>query len=174
MAKSNTTPIAIAVIALGGGVWYYLSTQKDKTPVGLVVVKQYEESQMGSDADDNEYTYSIVEGTYRADENSLSVASESADKPIRVVFKNGEPINAELITLSEWEEPQGEDYEDNEEGAAKREEDYDAFLDKGIAFLEEYDIDATVLKEEKSDFVQTSSAESIFGPMLSLQSHFVW
>ncbi len=174
MANSSVVMPAVLIVgALGIGGWLYM--KRDKTPVGLVVVKQYEEGHMGYDEDKNEYNYIIVEGTWRADANSLTVESESADRPLRVVFKNNQPIDAEVITMRDWGEPDGRDYEDNEAGRKERMDDYNARLDKVIAWLQEYDIDTSSLEGEKvGESTQSQEAESIYGPMLSLQSHFVW
>ena len=81
MAKSNTAMIGVAVVALGGVAWWYLAAQKDKTPVGLVVTNTVESSMVpvGENSDGKALTANAVEGTWRADEDSLSVASESAE-----------------------------------------------------------------------------------------------
>ena len=41
-------------------------------------------------------------GTWRENEDSLSVASESADKPLMVIYHDGKPVNAEVVTINEW------------------------------------------------------------------------
>ena len=58
MANSSVVMPAVLIVgALGIGGWLYM--KRDKTPVGLVVVKQYEEGHMGYDEDKNEYNYII-------------------------------------------------------------------------------------------------------------------
>ena len=188
MAKSNTVPIAIAVIALGGGVWYYLSTQRDKTPVGLVVVNAIEGGQsLGETSDGTKLTTGAVEGTWRADEDSLSVISESAEKPLLVVYEDGTPVHAELITMSEWVHraviPDGCLDSDGNELEDPPQDCMDAIKVSQKAIIEKWrtfakdagatkeSIEATFPREEEST---AQEAESIFGPMLSLQSHFVW
>ena len=48
MANSSVVMPAVLIVgALGIGGWLYM--KRDKTPVGLVVVKQYEEGHMGYD-----------------------------------------------------------------------------------------------------------------------------
>jgi len=184
MAKGNTTPIAIAVIALGGGVWYYLSTQKDKTPVGLVVTNAIEGgTPMGLTTDGVKLTAGAVEGTWRADEDSLSVMSESAEKPLLVIYEDGTPVHAELITMSEWIPVQQSPTECEGDGASETTECHDAItkatndlMEKWRTFAKaagatEESIEAIFPTQEETT---TQEAESIFGPMLSLQSHFVW
>jgi hypothetical protein len=39
---------------------------------------------------------------------------------------------------------------------------------------EEFDVNMDRVKGQKVSKSQEAAAESIFGPMLSLQSHFVW
>ena len=183
MAKSNTVPIAFVVMALGGGVWYYLSTQKDKTPVGLVVINAIEGgASIGETSDGKALTAGAVEGTWRTDEDSLTVASESAEKPLLVVYEDGTPVSAEVITMSEWVE--GETPTECEgEGASETTECHDAITKatndrmelwrafaKGAGATEE-SVEANFPTQEEST---AQEAESIFGPMLSLQSHFVW
>ena len=183
MAKGNTVPIAIAVIALGGGVWYYLSTQRDKTPVGLVVVNAIEGgSPLGETSDGTKLTAGAVEGTWRADEDSLTVASESAEKPLLVVYEDGTPIHAEVITMIDWiVERTGDDLPDECKDDLNTPECGDALTKiyndaygKWRAFAKdagatEESIEGTFPKQES-----TQEAETIYGPMLSLQSHFVW
>ena len=177
MAKSNTVPIAIAVIALGGGVWYYLSTQRDKTPVGLVVTNAIQGgTSIGENSDGKALTAGAIEGTWRADEDSLTVASESAEKPLLVIYEDGTPIHAEVITMADWQEPDGQDYEENEEGQAKRLEDYNIMLEQWRTFAKdagatEESIEAIFPIQEESTVAE---AESIFGPVMSLQSNFFW
>jgi hypothetical protein len=193
MAKGNTTPIAIAIIALGGGVWYYLSTQKDKTPVGLVVSNQVEGTQpLGENSDGEFLTTNAVEGTWRADEDSLSVASESAEKPLLVVYEDGTPIHAEVITMSEWvidvanvpDECLDSDGNELENWTLiTQDECEDAITEQIKDAAKKWRVfakDAGATDESietmfpTQESTQSQAAESIFGPMLSLQSHFVW
>ena len=131
---------------------------------------------MGLTTDGVTLTAGAVEGTWRADEDSLSVASESAEKPLLVIYEDGTPVHAEVITMADWQEPDGQDYEENEEGHAKRLEDYNIMLEQWRTFAKaagatEESIEAIFPTQEETT---TQEAESIFGPMLSLQSHFVW
>jgi hypothetical protein len=182
MAKGNTTPIAIAIIALGGGVWYYLSTQKDKTPVGLVVTNAIGDGRIiGENADGTKLTAGAVEGTWRADEDSLSVISESAEKPLLVIYEDGTPVHAEAITLADYNfeaEPEECEGETDVSDACR-----DALLKASNEVMERYrklakEHGATEESIEEmfptQESTQSQAAESIFGPMLSLQSHFVW
>ena len=78
---ADNTTLAIAVVVLGGGVAWYVMSNRDKTPVGLVVVNAIEGPKpIGETSDGKALTASAVEGTWRADEDSLSVTSESAER----------------------------------------------------------------------------------------------
>ena len=174
MNSSSMMPIAIVVGGLGIGYWWYSS--QDKTPVGLVVVNAIEGgSSLGETSDGTKLTTGAVEGTWRADENSLSVISESAEKPLMVIYEDGTPIHAEVITMTDYQEPTAEDYEENEEGLAQRIEDYNTVMEMWRTFAKnagatEESYQAAFPLEETG----IQAAESIYGPMLSLQSNFVW
>ena len=184
MAKGNTTPIAIAVIALGGGVWYYLSTQKDKTPVGLVVTNAIEGgTPMGLTTDGVKLTAGAVEGTWRADEDSLSVMSESAEKPLLVIYEDGTPVHAELITMSEWAEIGEDNLPDVCKDDINTQECGDALTVIQNALIENWRAfgkDAGATEESLDEMwpvqesAQSQEAETFFGPIMNLQSHFVW
>ena len=174
MAKGSSLMWPMLIVVAGAGIGGYIWLQRDKTPVGLVVVKQYDEGHMGYDEDKNEYSYTVVEGTWRESDNSLTIESESADRPLRIVFKNNVPIDGEVITISEWGEPDASNYEDNEEGQKERMDDYNARIDKAIEWMKEYGIDTSSLEGQKMEESTTQEAESIFGPMVTLQSNFVW
>ena len=182
MAKSNTTPIAIAVIVLGGGVAWYVMSNRDKSPVGLVVVNAIEGgTPMGLTTDGVKLTAGAVEGTWRADEDSLSVMSESAEKPLLVIYEDGTPVHAEAITLADYNfeaEPEECEGETDVSDACR-----DALLKASNEVMERYrklakEHGATEESIEEmfptQESTQSQAAESIFGPMLSLQSHFVW
>lgn len=185
MAKSNNAMIGVAVVALGGVGWWYLVAQKDKTPVGLVVRNTVEGTMpMGENSDGKPLTANAVEGTWRADEDSLSVASESAEKPLMVIYEDGTPIHAEVVTLLDYvvdkpadhlpEECQ-DDPNTEECGTAMTKMHNDTMeawkaLAKDAGATEE-SIENTFITEGETT---AQEAESIFGPMISLQSHFVW
>ena len=177
MATNNAVTYTIIAAVVGFGI-YTWSASQDDTPIGLVVTKTFMQSQpIGQDSDDNNLTANVIEGTWRADADSISVASESADNPLMVVYQDGKPIYAEVITLSEFEEPDGRDYEDTEEGRAERLEDYNASLEKWRVFAKaagatEESIESQFPMEVASS--PTKQAEAIFGPMVTLQSNFVW
>jgi len=157
----------------GGGLAYYFLSLRDTTPVGLTIVKTHGDETLGSDADNANYKIQIVEGTFRKSDNTLPVSSSSEKEPLLVVFKDDEPIDARVIKLSNWKEPNGGDYEDNQEGKAKRLADYNKMLNKFISLGEEYDIDMEHLKSELRT-TESSSAEMNFRASNTLQSHFVW
>ena len=180
---ANNTTLAIAVVVLGGGVAWYVMSKRDKTPVGLVVVNAIEGgSPLGETSDGKTLTAGAVEGTWRADEDSLSVMSESAERPLLVIYEDGTPIHAELITMSEWSEVGEDNLPDECKDDINTQECGDALtviqnelMKKWRAFAK----DAGATEESyQSAFpleeTTVAEAESIFGPMLSLQSHFVW
>jgi len=185
MAKSNTAMIGVAVVALGGVAWWYLAAQKDKTPVGLVVTNTVESmmNPLGENSDGNTLTANAVEGTWRADEDSLSVASESADKPLMVIYEDGTPIHAEVVTLmdyvvdnSDYTPEECEADPNTEECGTAMTKIYNDAMEKWKALAKdagatEESLESLFVSQEEST---TQEAESIFGPMLSLQSHFVW
>ncbi len=193
---ANTTAIysLLAVGLIGGGVWYYQKNQ-DTTPVGLVVTNQVESARMpmGETSDGKTISANAIEGTWRESEDSLSVASESADKPLMVIYHDGKPIHAEVTTISEWivdgpgmelpdiccETPPcetiGEDYGTQEcwdavEARMKEVQKKWIDLAKEHGATDE-SLEMYGLVEEEST---AQEAESIFGPMLSIQSHAMW
>ena len=169
MSAKYTIPALI--LAFGGGLTYWVMSNRDTTPVGLTIVKQINDvgGHIGQDEEENNYEISLVTGTWRANESSLPVVSINEDTPILVVFKNGEPINGEIVKLDEWKPPTEFDDEDQA---------YKFFLNQQkqqVKLMKEYGIDTSAI--EKSIEMQennTVEAESIFGPMTTLQSHFVW
>jgi len=190
--KGSTT-VGIAVVVLGGGVAWYERTKRDKTPVGLVITTQGSPSlTVGTNSDGKDLTAGAVEGTWRADEDSLSVASESAEKPLLVVYEDGTPIHAEVITMSEWvidvanvpDECLDSDGNELENWTLiTQDECEDAITEQIKDAAKKWRVFAkdagstdesieTMFPTQES--TQSQAAESIFGPMLSLQSHFVW
>ena len=184
MANTSSMIMPIAIVVAGGGIAFWLYNKKDNTPVGLVVTNAIEGGEtLGVNEDGDTLTMGAVEGTWRADENSISIASESAEKPLMVIYEDGKPIHAEVITISEWEEPSDlpEECEGDNVDEAKCDEAfgkmYNDFIQKFRDVAKEHgvteeSINANFPLSEES--TQSQEAESIFGPMLSLQSHFVW
>ena len=186
MAKKKINPLIPGAIIVGGlGVAYYWWTLRDKTPVGLVVTNANTAGSetLGVNEDGDTITMGSVEGTWRADKNSLSVASESAEKPLLVVYEDGTPIHAELITMSDWEEPS--DLPEECEGDNVDEAECDkAFAEMWRGMMQKFrdlakehgvteeSMNANFPISEES--TQSQEAETIYGPRLSLQSHFVW
>jgi hypothetical protein len=183
MAKKKINPLIPGAIIVGGlGVAYYWWTLRDKTPVGLVVTNQVDRNQpIGENSGGKALTAGAVEGTWREDKNSLSVASESAEKPLLVVYEDGTPIHAELITMSEWIEAGEDNLPDECKDDINTQECGDALMVIQNAMIENWrafakDAGATEesIDEMFSKQESTQEAETIYGPMLSLQSHFVW
>ena len=103
MGSNNTAIYAIMALGLAGGVAWWYQMNQDTTPVGLVVTSQTESARpLGENSDGKMLSVSSIEGTWRADEDALSVASESAEKPLMVIYEDGTPIHAELVTINEW------------------------------------------------------------------------
>jgi len=188
MAKKKINPLIPGAIIVGGlGVAYYWWTLRDKTPVGLVVTNQVDglsRQPLGENSGGKALTAGAVEGTWREDKNSLSVASESAEKPLLVVYEDGTPIHAELITMSEWIEAGEDNLPDECKDDINTQECGDALTVIQNAMIEnwrafakdagatEESIDERFPTQEES--TQSQEADTIYGPMLSLQSHFVW
>ena len=155
-------PIAILVGGLGIGYWWYSS--RDTTPVGLVAVKSSSEQYLGTDADGNKYRYQFVEGTYREDDSSLPIASESANRPMRIIYKEEIPIDVQVVDLSK-----------NPTCGECDEAETKLFYENMLAFAKEYELDTEEAYQTEVDNSSVAQeAESIFGPMMSLQSHFMW
>ena len=162
MGSNSIMPIAILVSGLGIGFWWYNS--QDKTPIGLVATSTSAENYLGTDEDGNKYRYTFVEGTYREDDTSLTVASDSADRPMMVIYKEEIPIDVQVVDLSKFPTC-GE----------CSEEEYKLFAENMLAFAKEYKLDTEDAYQEEVDNLNTvQEAESIYGPMMSLQSNFVW
>ncbi len=141
------------------GILYYFNSLKDTTPVGLTATNFLEPTApVGNDGDDA-YSVGIVEGTFRESESSMTVSSESKDRPLLVVFKNGTPIDAKVIDTPE---PESIELFETYLGIAK---------EYGLDSEEDYQNAVDALKEEESN---TSNAEMRLRPSNTLQSHFVW
>ena len=145
------------VVALAGaGVVYYFMSSKDETPVGLVVRKSLNKGQtMGEDELGDMYRYAIVDGSFRLNENSLSLNSTEGQDALLVVFINEIPSEARLVTAEDWDE------ENHQE------------------LMEEYGIEEEEEEVETPamDNAQVSNAESLlFGNLTvsSLQSNHWW
>ena len=165
--------IPALIVVFGGGLAYWVISNRDTTPVGLTIVKRIDNvgGYLGEDADSNQYEMSFVTGTWKATDSSLPVVSVSEDAPILVVFKNGEPVKGEIVKLDEWKLG-----EDNYEDESQAQEFFLNQMKMQVKLMKEFDIDTSTL-EEQIDFMEnraTAEAESIFGPTMTLQSHFVW
>jgi len=166
--KAVTGIIVLAVVGIGG---YTYMKSRDTTPVGLVTFKVLGGGEgLGADDEDNTYQWQIQTGTFKFDESSIPVFSEDESKPLLVIFKNNEPHDAEVLTdLSGWPImplPEGVD-------------EFDLLQHfKNVRDLQKtYGIDTTEIDERIEEMEanqQSAEAESIFGPSLTLQSHFVW
>ena len=189
MANNSSMILPIAIVIAGGGIAFWLYNERDKTPVGLVVTNAVKGMELtarslGENSDGGKLTAGLVEGTWREDENSTSVASESAEKPLLVIYEDGTPIHAQVFNMSDFEPPKCEE-SDEDETAGEYAERCNRELEKARGEILDFwrkvgkehgatdeSLDSIFPKEEEA--TQSQEAESIFGPMLSLQSHFVW
>ena len=151
--------IPALIVVFGGGLAYWVMSNRDTTPVGLTITKSVENSQPVGNKGDDEYSVGLVEGTFRESESTLPISSEGENRPLLVVSKNGETIEAEVVD--------------------KVENDSVAYYERIVKIAEKYDLDTkddlkTILDALKAQEEGTQEAESIFGPMMTLQSHFVW
>tara|TARA_B100000902_G_scaffold219301_1_gene208319 strand:+ start:226 stop:735 length:510 start_codon:yes stop_codon:yes gene_type:complete len=166
--KAVTTIIVLAVMGIGG---YTYIKSRDTTPVGLVTFKVLGSGEgLGMDDEENGYSWQIQTGTFKPDESSIPFISEDESEPLLIIFKNNEPHDAQVLTdLSGWPImplPEGVD-------------EFDILQHwKNLRDLQEtYGIDTTdmdTMIEEMEANQQSAEAESVFGPSLTLQSHFVW
>ncbi len=98
MAESSSLMWPMLIIVAGAGIGGYIWMQRDKTPVGLVVTNAIQGGEtLGVNEDGDTITMGSVEGTWRKDENSLSVASESAEKPLLVIYQDGTQLISEIL-----------------------------------------------------------------------------
>ena len=106
----NKAIIPIILIAGGAGA-YYIISNRDNTPVGLVVRKSLNSGKnMGKDGEKT-YRYAIVDGSFRETESSLSIDSLEGQDALLVIFEDDSPIEARIIDPEE--EPVEEPVLDN-------------------------------------------------------------
>ena len=174
MAKASLT-IPALIVLFGGGLAYWVMSNRDTTPVGLTTTKTVKIDdnldngiQFGSNGDDT-YTGNFVLGTFRASKDTLPISSDDEDKPLLVILKNGEPIEAEIFNKSDLTiDPEKYELEENKRIGKN-------YVDLMEKYAVKYDTDIQEnLKEAKKAFKDEQEAESIFGPTMTLQSHFVW
>ena len=89
--------IPALIVVFGGGLAYWVMSNRDTTPVGLTITKDVENSQPIGNKGDDEYSVGLVEGTFRESESTLPISSEGENRPLLVVSKNGETIEAEVV-----------------------------------------------------------------------------
>ena len=173
MAKSSLTLPAL-ILAFGGGLAYWVMSNRDTTPVGLTTTKTVKIDDddngipFGSNGDDT-YTGTFVLGTFRASKDTLPISSDDEDKPLLVILKNGEPIEAEIFNKSDLvADPEKYELQENKRIGKN-------LMDLMEKYAVKYDTDAQEkIKEGKKIFDDKQEAESVFGPIMTLQSHFVW
>lgn len=161
MESKYTLPV---ITLLGGGaVVYYLLSMRDTTPVGLVTTKKYGAGSVPVDGEDNAYQYEIVDGTYRASEDSLPLKS-SDSKALLIIYEGGEIVDADLITVADYVE----DAADDADTAIEK-------MKRWKTVAGRYG-ETTALQTaiDNAEGTQTSSAEMVFRPSATLQSHFIW
>ena len=158
MTKSSLT-IPALILAFGGGLAYWVMSNRDTTPVGLTTAKTIEGNQVIGKNGEDEYGISTVLGTFRESDSTLPISSEDESRPLLVISKNGEPIDAEVVDKAEPESLAG--------------------AEMILSVAEKYDLDSKDFFQEAVDSLKAQEegvqeAESIFGPTMTLQSHFVW
>ena len=151
----------LPVGTIGGilGILYYFNSLKDTTPVGLTATNFLEPTASVGNNGEDVYSVGMIEGTFRENESSMTISSESKDRPLLVIFKNGTPIDAKVIDMPE---PETIELFEHYLEIAKQ---YD--LDSEDTYQEYMDY----LKEEESN---ASNAEMRLRPSNTLQSHFIW
>mgnify|MGYP007008427262 CR=1 FL=1 len=152
-------PIVLIIVLGGGGFAYWMYSKQDKTPVGLTTTKTIEGNQVIGKNGEDEYGISAVLGTFRESDSTLPISSEDESRPLLVISKNGEPIDAEVVDKAEPESL--------------------ALAEMMLSVAEKYDLDSKDDFQEAVDSLKAQEdgaqeAESIFGPTITLQSHFVW
>ena len=99
MAEKNMLLPLLLLGGVGLGFYWY---SKDDTPIGLTVTKVIHPEQLiGENADGKQLSAKVVEGTWRADDGSVGIASTSSDKPLLVFYEDDEPVHAEIISYSD-------------------------------------------------------------------------
>jgi len=94
----NVMPLLLVAVGMPLAIYVF---SKDNTPVGLVVTNIIGPiSGLGTTTDGKELTARFVEGTWRVDEGSVPVASVSSEKPLMVVYEDGEAVYAEVTTYA--------------------------------------------------------------------------
>jgi hypothetical protein len=151
--------IPALIVVFGGGLAYWVISNRDTTPVGLTITKTVENSQPIGNKGEDEYGIGLVEGTFRESESTLPISSEGENRPLLVVSKNGETIDAKVVN-----KPEPESVE---------------LVELMLEVAQKYDLDSKedyeqIVADLKQQEEGTQEAESIFGPMMTLQSHFVW
>jgi len=143
---------------VGGVGAYYIISNRDDTPVGLVVRKDIQSASIGNnEEDDLSYRYSIIDGSFRASESSLSLNSLEGQDALLVIFENDIPVDARIINPEAWDEIKHED------------------LVKEYGF--EVPDDGQTVEEPTLNNAQTQNAESVmFGHigLNALQSNHTW
>ena len=163
MTKAGYT-IPALIIVFGGGLAYWVMSNRDTTPVGLSITSTSGDGgELGEDEDGNTYNYQFHTGTWRENDSSLPIATENEDKPILVIYQNGTPVSGQIVEASDWS-----NVDENALGLLKNQKET----------MEEYGINTDQITEMIASLEEsqqaTADAESIFGPMTTLQSNFVW
>ncbi len=170
MGKKTNPLIPGAIIVGGLGVAYYWWSLKDKTPVGFTMTKHIS----GAWVQMPPYYSSLFGlGTFRKDKNSPSISSDDESNPLLVVMEDGKFGEAQKVKLEDlFVSPEDEKDLSEEEIKAnmiKRLENLKVVWAK-FGFDDTDPLDEQIAELEGN----SAEAETLFGPMLSLQSHFVW
>ena len=164
---NKSSPLIPGAIIVGGlGIAYYWWTLKDKTPVGLTITKVVD----GDVLMPENYHAVLALGSFRKDKGSLSISSDDEDNPLLVILKDDTPIDALRVKLDDlWA-----DWDDDEEDEERRTNMIERMKNLKSVWVQ-FGFDTDPLDEQIVEWEGNSAeAETIFGPMLSLQSNFVW
>ena len=104
MAEKNMLMPLLLLGGLGVGFWFY---KANEIPMGLTIDKVVRDTQdIGVTADGKVLTAKAVTGSFKREDgqNSPTVTSESTDKPMLVIFEDGDPVFAEVINYSAIDE----------------------------------------------------------------------
>ena len=98
---NRSSMLAVLGLAGAGAVYIFLSN-RDTTPVGLTAREFIGGESLGK-KDDKSYKIDLILGTFRASESSLPVSSDNKNEPLLVVYENGTPVDARIVSIDNWQ-----------------------------------------------------------------------
>lgn len=97
---NRSSMLAVLGLAGAGAVYIFLSN-RDTTPVGLTA-REFIGGESLGEKDDKSYKIDLILGTFRASESSLPVSSDNKNEPLLVVYENGTPVDARIVSIDKW------------------------------------------------------------------------